>query len=399
MKFLKHRILITSLMATVLSACNTSSSSNVAPQTTHETQTHELSHLPTTMGKALAMTLDNDTLLIVNDKGELWRTGDTAPFAQNVLANITPVAGFGKVAWADTDGNFTLWQNGEIITSNIRLSPHSALLMLPLATIAVQDDNGTARLVRLEVQDNAVQVVAHFSPVLPDARPIQLNFTGDNTQGHIAVLSHPDSTTYQHGVLGDKVEAGQLQFLERHTLTPLATPLSVRGLVFEANQPEILPHKDGNYLISTMAGGGAGARTVVVSQVKDSLAIVSQSKPLPANRWQSPFVFNRQLYAVHMPHLVGDLVQYTFNGDTLKPSVLGGAYSNHIIGAYETNLVASTDTFAVLPSIRHNNVSVLRPSGKLTPLTQPLPAHVVQALADDNTVYLLLANGEIWQVK
>lgn len=388
----KFHILTMSLgLGLLLTAC-TANSSPAKPAT--------LSLVSTTpIGTAHAIALDGEQLLIINDRNELWQFGNSAPIAQDVSPDIVPAAGFGKVAWADTDGRFTLWQDGKIYHSQVRLSPHSSLLMLPFATIAVQDDNSTARLVRLEVQDNAVQVVAHFSPVLPDARPVQLNFTGDNAQGHIAVLSHPDSTAYRHGVLGDKVEAGQLQFLERHSLTPLAKPLAIKGLVFEANQPEILPHASGNHLVTTMAGNGKGASTVVIDNINGELTPIAQSEPLPSNRWQSPFVFHEELYAVQMPHLLGKLVRYQIDKQTLTPKTVGEAHSNHHIGQFHTNLTASTPSFAVIPNMSHTQISLLLPSGKLTPLPDTLPTKILQLQASNTAVYLLLANGQIWQVK
>lgn len=377
------------------------------PNNTNQTSPNLGDHAPLTSLQALELSqiglakdiaVGGDKLLIVNDKNELWQWGEPSALAHHVSDTIAPAAGFGKLAFADMDGHFNLIQNGKTYPSNIRLSPHSGMLVLPLAVIAVADDNGTPSLVRLEVLGDGVQVVAKFAPVLPDARPIQINFAGNNANGHIAVLSHPDSTTYQHGVLGDDIEARQLQFLERHSLTPLAKPLTIDGQVFEANTLAILPHDKGNRLVTTMAGSGKGARTVVIDNTNNTLKILTQSTPLPNNRWQSPFVFDGKLYAVQMPHLVGKLVHYQENENTLIEKVLGEGYSNHAIGDFETNLTVSTDKFAIIPKAGYRAVELLDSTGNLTTLGN-LPARLIKAVQADKTAYLLLDNGQVWAVR
>ncbi|WP_066804183.1 hypothetical protein [Moraxella oblonga] len=351
--------------------------------------------------KQIALT-DNTDILIINDKGELWQIPHPdrpAKLAEGMSDMVAPVAKFDKIAFANKDGYFTLIQNGQIHRSTVRLSPHSAMLMLPFATIAVEiHDDGTASLVRLEVVGDEVRAVARFHPVLPDARPVQINFTGDNTNGHIAILSHPDSTTYQHGVLGDDIEAGQIQFLERHSLTPLAKPLAVKGLVFEANTVQILPHQHGNHLVGTMSGNGQGAKVVVIDNIDNHLKIIAQSTPLPQHRWQSPFVFDDKLYAVQMPHLVGRLVKYTQMGDKLTETALGEGYSNHAIGRFETNLVTSHQGFAIIPHKGYRNVSLLTFDNKPIPIDKTLPSPIVHTVSNDVFGCFLLADGSVWKI-
>lgn len=390
-----------------LSACaNSNSDSNSSNPSTTQSKSNQAMHANTpfaldlsAIGLAKQLTVSNDKLLIINDKNELWQWGESSALARNVSDKITPVAGFDKLAFADTEGYFHLIQNGKTYPSSIRLSSHSGMLILPLAVIAVVDDNGTPSLVRLEVVGDSVQVVAKFAPVLPDARPVQINFASDNTNGHIAILSHPDSTTYRHGVLGDGIEAGQLQFLERHSLTPLAKPLMVDGQVFEANTVAILPHDRGNHLVATMAGGGNGARTVVIDNVDGTLQIIAQSEPLPSNRWQSPFVFDGKLYAVQMPHLVGKLVQYQRTHNALTEQVLGEPYSNHKIGDFETNVAATTEEATVIPTMDYLAVGVLDRQGQITQLNTKLPSPIKKLVATRQEVYALLGSGAVWRVR
>lgn len=407
------------IMLGVLSACansNSNGNSNATQNTqpnTPSNQTMDDTALPnpnlaqlkltqidlTAIGLAKQLTTHNDKLLIVNDKNELWQWGESSALARNVSNKIAPAIGFDKLAFADTNGYFHLIQNGKTYPSNIRLSPHSKMLILPLAVIAVADDNGTPSLVRLEVVGDNVQVVAKFAPVLPDARPVQINFTGDNANGHIAILSHPDSTTYQHGVLGDGVEAGQLQFLERHRLTPVAKPLMIDGQVFEANTVVILPHDKGNYLVATMAGGGNGAKTVVIDNVNGALQVIAQSTPLPSNRWQSPFVFNGNLYAVQMPHLVGKLVRYDWQDNQLTATEIGQGYSNHKIGSYETNLTTTSNNSkhgVIVPMAGYQTLSLISKTGKVAMLDAKLPSPIIKGLNGHSRMFYLLENGQVW---
>lgn len=353
----------------------------------------------TQIGFAKQIAFNGNRLLIINEQGELWQWGDNEPLLRGVSDMIAPVAGFGKVAVADKQGNFTLLANGKTYHTDLRLSPNSGMIMLPLATIAVHNQNDTASLVRLELVGDDIKVTARFDPILPDARPVQVNFDGDNQNGHIAVLSHPDRHTYRHGVLGDDIEAGQLQFLERHTLRPLANALHADGLVFEANTLEILPHSDGNHLISTISGNNQGARTVIIDKIDNQLTAIAQSTPLPPNRWQSPFVLNQKLYAVQMPHLIGRLVQYTTTNKKLQEKPLGEGFSNHAIGDFDTNLVASTDQFAVVPQHDLRRVGLLMSNGDLHAIPTQLSAPITQTIANQNQAYLLLLDGNIWTVK
>ncbi|MDO4427557.1 MAG: hypothetical protein Q4B88_05450 [Moraxella sp.] len=348
------------------------------------------------IGSVKLLAMSDDKPLIINEKAELWQLGDHAPLAQDVSETVAPAAGFGKVAFADKNGYFQLLADGTRHSSQVRLSPHSKMLMLPFAVIAVADENGTASLIRLELVGGEIKTTARFSPVLPDARPVQVNFSDDNAKGHIAIISHPDRHTYRHGVLGDDIEGGQLQFLERHSLTPLATPLILKGQVFEANTVEILPHATGNYLVTTTAGGGNGANTVIIDHAHDALKIIAQSTALPHHRWQSPFVFQGELYAVQMPHLAGKLVRYRKIGGHLKESHLADGYSNHAMGDFRTNVAVSTDNFALIPKMGYRAFGILDKKGKLTEFE--LPARIIDALHSQGTAYLLLDNGQIWTV-
>lgn len=342
---------------------------------------------------------DQQQLLMINKKGDLWKLGDEQPILSGLSPYIQPQAGYGKTAVADNKGRFLLLENGRLYSSDILLSPNSGMAILPFAVIAVANEKGESRLVRIETDAQKAKVVAYSAmPVLSDARPVQVNFNGDNRQGHIAVLAQPDNITYRHGVLGDDVEAAELQFLERHNLQPLATALSQQGAVFEANSLAVFPTEKGNKIVTLMSGNGEGAKTVMVGVQNNKLVIERQTQALNQNRWQSPFVFNGKLYAVQMPHLVGRLVEYEFNGTDVKEKIIADGLSNHQIGSRETDLTAVTAEFVVIPQMGYRTLSLLNKQGKLTALSTQLPAKIVKTVATDKNAYLLLHNGEVWSV-
>lgn len=360
------------------------------------------------IGKIAQFTLDDKhNLLVINQQGELWQVEQKHCIINGLSTEVTPKSGYGKIALADKNGHFLLWDKQHFYRSNILLARHAGMAMLPFATIAVREQQGQYDLVRIETKLDKNQYLAYISaqsetPVLPDAQPIQVNFSGQNSDGHIAVLARPDAETYQHGVLGDKIEAGELQYLERHHLKPLAKSLSINGLVFENNRLEILPNTQGSQLVGVMAGDGDGAKTVIIDVDKNILQqpilkIVAESQPLPPFRWQSPFIFHQRLYAVQMPHIAGHLVHYQQNSNKLQENHLASGLSNHRIGHYQTNLIAMTDDFLIIPKMGYKQVSVLKSNQQIQDIPTQLPSKITQMLASKNQAYLLLENGQVWQ--
>lgn len=356
----------------------------------------------TPIGKVAQFDLsENEELILINQQGDLWKIAETAThLASGLSPYIEPKAQYGRIAAADKKGHFTLWTPKKHYSSEIPLSPNATMEMLHFATIAVTKHNGEARLVRIETAENQAEITAMSkTPVLPDAHPLQIHFESESTeQGHIAILAKPDNITYQHAVLGDDIEAAEVQFLERHSLDPLVKKLSQQGLVFEANQFATFTQNGQTKLVSVMSGDGAGAKVVLVYPQNGKLVIEAESEPLPSNRWQSPFSFNGKLYAVQMPHLRGNLVEFTQVGKKLEARLLASGLSNHRYGDIETNLAATTPHFAVIPKAGYRNVVILDKSGKVIDLPTTLPAEIQQSKAGKDNVYLRLKNGEIWVV-
>ncbi|HGO5824129.1 TPA: hypothetical protein ACK3JW_001828 [Mannheimia haemolytica] len=338
-------------------------------------------------------------LVVINQQQQLWRVAQQVQkLADGVSTEIEPKAQYQRIALADQNGHFMLWTADKIYTSNIPLAPKATMAALNFATIAVTKQNGQFKLARIETQGSQATITATAeTEVLPDAHPLQIDFDSETpNQGHIAVLAKPDDFTYQHGVLGDDVEAGEIQFLERHTLKPLAKKLTQQGRVFEANRLATFTENGKTKLVSVISGDGNGASTVVIGVKDGKLSIEAESEPLPTNRWQSPFSFNRKLYAIQMPHLKGNLVEYSLKGSQLAERFITSGLSNHRYGDHETNLVVTTNTFALIPKAGYQQVVILDKTGKITELPTTLPAEIKQTEADSNKAYLLLKNSEIW---
>lgn len=346
---------------------------------------------------------ENGHLALINQKGELWygKADNIRQLSNNASPNIAPSLAYGRIALADKEGHFMLWDGQKLYSSKIPMAEQATMQPLALATIGVVKQGANYKLARIELRGNQVEVVATSKEdVLPDARPIQVNLNGhDNQQGHIAVLVEPDKTTYQHAVLGDDIEAKSVLYLERHSLRPLASKLNRPNLVFEANQFSVLNKNGKNRLVSVMSGNGNGGRTVLIGEQNGKLFLEAESQALPSHRWQSPFVFNQQLYTVQMPHLAGRLVSYTQSGNALKEQLITAGMSNHSYGTYETNLVAQTANFAVVPQYGYTQIGILDKAGQLKKLEQTLPSAITKVKSNQQRAYLLLKNGQIWTVE
>ncbi|OOF51576.1 hypothetical protein BKK54_02935 [Rodentibacter genomosp. 1] len=347
---------------------------------------------------------EDGELVVITQKGELWKTQqtDSQLLLNNASSDIAPKADYGRIALSDNKGNFLLWTKDRIYSSQIPMAENAGMIGLAFATIGVVKEGNIHKLARIETQgDQAVITATSNQAVLPDAHPIQINLTAkDEKQGHIAVLASPDSERYQHAALGDQWEATDLLYLERHSLTPLATMLNLKeGFVFEANQLASLYQNGKNLLVTTISGGGMGAKAAIIGIENDALTLLAESQPLPSHRWQSPFHFGETLYAVQMPHLVGKLVEYQQEGKILQEKIIGQGFSNHQYGKYETDLTAKTEQFAVIPHYGYKQVSIMDKQGKLRPLETQLPAPIEKTRADNQRVYLLLKNGQVWVVE
>lgn len=347
--------------------------------------------------------LDQEQIALLDQKGTLWLASDQnlQKISENASPYIAPSVGFGRIAFADKNGHFALWDNNQLFHSNYLLATNAEMLPLRFATIAVIKQNNQYKLARLESHQGKIQLTAQSDEnLLPDARPVLIDFNNENhSNGQIAVLTNPDNQTYRHAVLGDDIEAAGLTFLERHSLKPLTKTFHSKGFVFEANSLKIWSHSGKSRLVSTLSGNGYGAKVALLNLNNGELVLEAESEALPSNRWQSPFIFNQQLYAVQMPHLLGRLVHYQQKGTQLKDTLIQTGFSNHAYGEYETDLSASTNDFVAIPHKGYRKISILDKEGNLKEIEKTLPADIILSRSNETKAFFLLENGEIWIVQ
>lgn len=312
-------------------------------------------------------------LLAVGASGALWALSPFGAAARRLAEGLDPAtplaSGHGRLAARSADGGLWVWERGEsTVTRGTALAVHAGMLMLPLAVIAVIADpaNGdrtlTHRLVRLEpdASQRWRTVARSTDPVLPDARPLQADLDGRGDGGHVVVLAGPDAQRYQHGVLGDAIEATRLLWLERHSLEVLREITLPAPFVFEDIAPRPVPlpapmsagapHTG----LLTMRAGPEGVRLALVAADParaGQLQLAALGDTVGAkHRWLAPTTNGQRWLAVHTPHIGGVLHEYRLDGGTLVRRSLFGGVSTHHIGSRELDLAVWQGRQLLLPS-------------------------------------------------
>jgi len=360
-------------------------------------------------------------LLGTGTGGSLWAlslTGEAPLRIADGIDPATPIAtGHGRITARMADGGLWVWEDasggGRASTSpQASLSAHAGLLILPLAVLAVvnmgaqQADPFGHRLARFEPDQAGRwrEVTRSKDAVLPDARPLQVDFDGRGDGGHIAVLAGPDGSRYDHGVLGDAIEATRVLWLERHGLEVLRELSLPAPHVFEdiAPRPVMLPG----------ARSGAGLLTVRSGPDGGQLALLTADPARPRrlrlaalgdtvggfHRWLAPTTDGHHLAAVHTPHIGGVLHVYQHDGQSLTRRRLVGDVSTHRIGTRETDLAAWLHGLLVLPSQDGRRLRRLNPAADWAELgAMPLPgrATLTTVLADSSALAVLLDDGQV----
>ena len=303
----------------------------------------------------------SDELLAVSASGTLWqhaigrwirRAGRFDP--------RTPISsGHGRIAGRGERGMLAVLEGDRV--SEARgpvLAPHAGLRILPFGVVGVvQEGDGHAFAVRLDPgSDDAWSESARGrEPLLPDARPLQLNLDDPASadDGHIAVLAGPDEQRYRHGVLGDATEAARVLYLERHSLVPLRSLTLPPPHVFEDISPRPVAWKGGSALL-TVRSGPRGAQLAIVAASRDrpdALDIDALGAPIgTSGRWMAPVTDGRRLLAVHTPHIGGVLHEYEAGGGVLRSRALASGVCNHSLGQRELDLATWIGPVLLVPT-------------------------------------------------
>ncbi len=360
-------------------------------------------------------------LLGTGTSGTLWALSLTGGAPRRMADGIdpaTPIAtGHGRIAARRADGGLWVWEDanggGRASTSpQETLSVHAGLLILPLAVLGVvnmgaqQADPSGHRLARFEPDPAGRwrEVARSKDAVLPDARPLQVALDGRGDGGHIAVLAGPNGSRYDHGVLGDAIEATRVLWLERHGLEVLRELSLPAPHVFEdiAPRPVMLPGTPAGLGLLTVRSGPDGGQ----------LALVTADPARPSglrmgalgdtvggfHRWSAPTTDGRHVAAVHTPHIGGVLHVYRQEGETLARRRVVGDVSTHRIGTREIDLAAWVQGLLVLPSQDGRQVRRLKPTAHwAVQIAVTLPGRVAAttALTDRGALALLLDDGQV----
>ena len=179
---------------------------------------------------------------------------------------------------------------------------------------------------------------------------------------------------YDHGVLGDAVEAGGLLVRlkeggERQLLLP-------ETQVFEDLEPRLADlDRDGeDEILVVRSSLDAGAVLTVYGLVDDQLKLIAEGPShLPRHRWLNPVGVadfdgdgTMEVAYVETPHIGGILRILSLQDGRLVEEASWAGFSNHLIGSRELGLSAILDfdedglPEIFLPSARRRSLRVLR---------------------------------------
>jgi hypothetical protein len=253
-------------------------------------------------------------------------------------------------------------------TALILLSPAAAS---QAAEWRVQHVDTPARVSAIETVDGQVRVNAGglwYRIVLGD-QDSKLDFLdkvlkpklpeGALPDGQIAIgsrdiarawLAEP-TTRYDHGILGDKIDAASLVIELRN-----GKRQTVRlndDAVFEDRELRLADlDRDGHdEIIVVKSSLKRGSSLAVIAERKGKYEIVAQTPALGApHRWLNPAGIGdykgdgkTSIALVRQPHVVGELELWSWNGGDFRKTAVVADTANHVIGTRALNMSASAD--------------------------------------------------------
>ncbi len=164
-----------------------------------------------------------------------------------------------------------------------------------------------------------------------------------------AWLAEP-TDRYDHGILGDKVEAGALVIERRDGR--LQTVRLKDDAVFEDLKPRIADlDGDGHdkvVVVKTYLKRGSGL--AVIGERKGRYEIMAETSPLGAHRWLDPVGIGNftgdhkiEIALVRQPHVVGALEIWSWHDDRLQKIAELPNTTNHIAGTRAIDMAAVAD--------------------------------------------------------
>ncbi len=156
---------------------------------------------------------------------------------------------------------------------------------------------------------------------------------------------------YDHGVLGDAIEAASLKALmSDDQILEVRLP---ETSVFEDRTPR-LADIDGDgqdEIIAVRSYLNSGAAVTLIGQVGANLQIIAEAPSIgQPNRWLNPVGAadfdgdgTTEIAVVITPHIGGTLQLYEWQGDRLVKDLSARGFSNHAMGSRELGLSALAD--------------------------------------------------------
>lgn len=218
------------------------------------------------------------------------------------------------------------------------------------------------------------------------------------TKGDIVAAWYSEPTErYKHGILGDRVEAGNLKVINAlgRTLT-LRLP---REEVFEDITPRIVDlDRDGTMEVITIRSSITKGAAITIYGLNGDVLVQKATTPYIglSHRWLniagiSNFTGRKSLEvaAVITPHIGGTLRFYRYRRGKLQKIASASGFSNHVIGSREQRLSAIVDIDGngsadlVVPSADRSTLLIMGVRvGKMLLLAKaPLPGKIDKAIA------------------
>jgi hypothetical protein len=228
-----------------------------------------------------------------------------------------------------------------------------------------------------------------------------------------AWLADP-TTRYDHGVLGDRIEAGSVV-----VETPNGTRHTVEAgpdAVFEDLHLRFVNFGDGQESIVVVKSYlGKGSALAVIGRNRSRYEVLAETPPIGRpNRWLDPAGIadftgdgKPDIAFVRMPHVLGQLELWTFDDGRLTQGPHMPGFTNHIAGTRALNMAAVIDVDGdgaadlALPSLDRNRLRLVSFAPHPREFKSlPLPAKAVTdfgIVGDENapTIVFGLADGSL----
>jgi hypothetical protein len=309
------------------------------------------------------------------------------------------------------------------VSEDAKIKAQCGLCPLAFAVIAVViDAKGAAWLARFEPGGKRGwhEVARSEEPVLPDARPIQVDLDGtvaNASDGQIVVLAGPNDQRYRHGAVGDLVESTRVLYLERHNLKPIRTLMLEAPYVLEDIAPRLINWAQQGKPragLLTIRSGPTGSQLAVITasaRSRSALEVAALGEPIgSSNRWIAATTDGERIAGVHTPHIGGTLYAYErveeAGATKLKSARMHMDLSTHAMASREMDLAVWLKDLVVMPSQDLRQLRVFSPKDNyddrgiidvpgMIIATAPMP---LPSAAKNGAVLSLLRNGELMEV-